>query len=122
MGRLSRLGKSGRMLIRYRCGRLYINDYLAAFSACSDITPRRILDRLELALAGDARHVGFDGRAVLLLEPLQPVGPPASFVLGRAVDEGFQGPARQIVDPILVLVRRWRVDHTSDVPGARKHE
>src|SRR6478672_7175968 len=87
-----------------------------------DITPRRILDRLELTLARHARAIGLHGFAVLRLEPVEPVGPPAALMLLGALDELFERGRVLVVDPILVLLRRGRVHHARDVARPREHE
>src|SRR3954447_22263952 len=91
-------------------------------SARFDIAARGIFDRLELALAGDARPLRLHRGRVLRLDPLEPVRPPAPLVLLGALDERLQRAAWRVVDPILVLLRRGVIDHASDVPRARKHE
>ena len=51
------------------------------------IAPGRVLDRLELALAGHARALGGHLLRRDPADPADPVGPPAALGLGRAGDE-----------------------------------
>src|ERR1700686_4542446 len=82
-------------------------------AANSHITPGRILDRFQRALAGDAR--GHFGRA-LAGEPNQPVRPPRTEIFLGLGEPAFQvGVARPLAGPILVFVLGRRVDHAGDV-------
>src|ERR1700730_13075155 len=84
------------------------------------ITPRRILDRLQRALAGYT--CGHFGRA-LAGEPDQPVRPPRAWIfLGLGEPAVEVGVARPLAGPILVFVLGRRVDHAGDVTGAGHHE
>src|SRR2546430_647799 len=91
-------------------------------SARFDIGSRRILDGFELAFSGNARPLGRHSGAVLLREPLEPVRPPASFVLHGLVDERLQALSWLVIGPILVLLRGWRVHDPGDVARAGEHE
>src|SRR5215470_13606834 len=81
-----------------------------------NVTPRRVLDRLECAGAWHARG---DFSRALLGDPRQPVRPPRTGMF-----LGFGEPAVDIrvarfrPGPILVFVLLRRVDHAGDVPGA----
>src|SRR4051794_40049727 len=91
-------------------------------SARFDIAPRGVLDRFELPFAGNARPLRLQPRRILRLDPREPVRPPAPLVLLGAFDERLQRAARRVVDPILIFLRRWRIDHACDMPRAREDE
>src|SRR5215218_6999363 len=87
-----------------------------------DIAPGCLLDGLELAFTRYARSGGLYRRVILLLQPSQPIRPPASFMLLRARDEVLERSAWPVVHPILIFLRGRRVHDTGDMAGARKHE
>src|SRR5690349_21186545 len=84
-------------------------------SAGFDIGTRRVLDRFQLALARDPRSFRLYRRAILLLQPVQPIRPPAALMLRRSFDEGLERAARSVIDPILVLPRGRRVHDACDM-------
>src|SRR5438874_10107477 len=95
---------------------------MTSASARFDIASGSGLDRLELALPWDPRAVGLHRRAILRLDPFEPVRPPAALVLLGAVDERLERVAWLIVGPILILLRGGRVDHARDMPRAGEDE
>src|SRR5262245_39572292 len=95
---------------------------MVSASARFDIGAWRILDRLELALARNARAGRFHYRRILLLQPAEPVRPPAPLMLRRAFDERIQRLQRPVVDPELILLGGRRIDDPGDVTGSGEHE
>ena len=91
-------------------------------SACFHIAPGRILD---YRIAASAWHtLAFCGhdRTVLFANPLDPVGPPATFGFARAGHKFGKGLGRGVVAPELVFARiRW-IDHTRDMARSREQE
>src|SRR4051812_30018942 len=55
------------LLVRYFC-----SEHEVAWLAGFHVAPRRVCDRLELAVAGHARSPGLHRRAVLLFQPFEP--------------------------------------------------
>src|SRR5689334_5958790 len=90
----------------------------ARLSARFDIGSRRVLDRLELAFARDARALRLHRRGVLLLQPFEPVRPPAALVLLGTVDELLERGRVLVASPILILLRRGRVHHAGNMARA----
>src|SRR3546814_16843610 len=86
------------------------------------VAPRRVLDRLELALARHARARRRHRFGIARLEPVDPIGPPASLRLGRAVDQLAQRFADRVVALILIFARARRVDPTRAMPLASQNE
>src|SRR3546814_3077163 len=87
-----------------------------------DVTTGGVLDRLLLALAGNAGALGGSLRAVLLRDPADPVRPPASLGLGGRGGEVVEARGGVVAGPILIFTRRGRVDHSGDMPRSREPE
>src|SRR6185312_17347423 len=79
----------------------------------------RGLDRLQLALAGNARR---DFLAEIAADPLAPVGPPGPFVLRGALQPFIGRVGQGIVGPEAVLVRSRRIHDAGDVTRAGEDE
>src|SRR3954465_13624315 len=77
------------------------------------IASRCVLDRLVLRAAGLTRG---HGRAVLLLDPVDPVRPPRARMLRRLLDPLVEAADRIVAGPVLVLhlLARW-IDHAGNV-------
>src|SRR6187402_3094314 len=88
----------------------------------ADIASRRVFDRLELALAGNASPFRIHRFGRPGPDPVEPVGPPATLLLRRSFDEAFERAARTVVDPVAIFVRRGRVDDAGDMARSGKHE
>src|SRR5690606_30087151 len=92
-----------------------------AKSTHGDVRSRRLAQDLVAATARPTfarrRH---DGR-VLLPEPLDPVGPPASAMLIGMLQESVERGAC-FPCPVLVFLRRRRIDDASDMAAACQHE
>src|SRR3546814_1281078 len=87
-----------------------------------DVAAGRVLDRLLLASAGDARAFGGGFRVILLRDPADPVRPPAALGLGRARDKIAERRGLIVAGPILIFARCGRVDHARDMARAREQE
>src|SRR3546814_8460872 len=77
------------------------------------VAPRRVLDRLELALARHARARRRHRFGIARLEPVDPIGPPASLRLGRAVDELAQRVADREEGQLVARLGRLATDRKS---------
>src|SRR3990167_2248400 len=100
---------------RAKCARFSRLTALDVASGC-------VLDRGQLALAGDARTLHGNHPVAKRPYPLDPVRPPASLRFPRLGDEFIQRRSRAVASPVLIFAAgRW-VDYTGDMARSRKHK
>src|SRR5690606_32236402 len=93
-----------------------------AASAQSNVSARSVAQVHAAIPARLAHALRRDGFGRLRLEPLQPVGPPASRMFLGSLEEGGQGASWLLAGPILIFARGGRIDDAGDVPAAGEDE
>ena len=87
-----------------------------------NVTAGRILDHLELALAGNSSG---DLLPRELLDPFEPIGPPRAWLLDSAVEPVVSGSGKLaflVISPIAILLGIGRVHDTRDMARPSQNE